>query len=342
MSPNQLIQQKMVRLQQLRQFQTQHGYPVIAEINQLEAELGQLLRTGVTADPPPQHSTRQTKPPFWNIAKLSQATIDMIAIFAFMGLMLLLCSILLSAFIYNNKQRDIITQSIQQQERVAILRPTYTPTADPNAPPPENPPMDAGAPADTFLPTPAKATDIATPVPSPTSRETATSTPLPATPTPLPTATRLPPTPIPVRVKQPATPTPAPPPPTAAPSYPFILSEQGNREFQRTTFHAVTVYVAVVSPGNIPLGGYKIVGDHSSGLHAESGLSTWNWSVVNCLDCDYVKQGNLKFEPGTFMDGTWNIYLADAGGTQLSSPVALPYSGEPDQWVWDFVIFRQR
>jgi hypothetical protein len=49
----------------------------------------------------------------------------------------------------------------------------------------------------------------------------------------------------------------------------------------------------------------------------------------------------VKFEPGTFTDGTWNIYVADEGGTQLSPVVPLGYSENPDDWVWDFIIFRR-
>jgi hypothetical protein len=89
------------------------------------------------------------------------------------------------------------------------------------------------------------------------------------------------------------------------------------------------------------MGGMKVVGDHSSGLHAESALSDWFWSVTNCLDCDYVKFGNVKFEPGTFSDGVWSIYVADAQGNPLSAAVPLPYSSDPNQWVWDFVIFKK-
>jgi hypothetical protein len=121
------------------------------------------------------------------------------------------------------------------------------------------------------------------------------------------------------------------------------VEEQGNREFQKTTYHGITIYAAVLSPGNIPIGGLKLVGDHvPSGAHAESGLSDWNWSVVNCLECDYIKQGNVKFEPGSFSDGTWSVYLADGGGAPLSVAVPLSYSTDPNQWVWDFIIFKQK
>jgi hypothetical protein len=113
--------------------------------------------------------------------------------------------------------------------------------------------------------------------------------------------------------------------------------------FQKTTYHVINIYVAIVSAGNIPIGGLKVVGDHTpSGAHLESGTSDWNWSVTNCLDCDYIKFGNLKFEPGTFSDGVWNIYVADGQGTQLSPVVPLSYSSDPEKWVWDFIIFRKK
>ena len=112
--------------------------------------------------------------------------------------------------------------------------------------------------------------------------------------------------------------------------------------FQNTSYHVITIYVAIVSEGNLPIGGLKIVGDHvPSGRHVVSPPSDWNWSATNCLDCDYIKFGNVKLEPGTFEDGTWNIYVADEAGNQLSAAVPLTYSSDPSQWVWDFIIFKK-
>jgi hypothetical protein len=120
------------------------------------------------------------------------------------------------------------------------------------------------------------------------------------------------------------------------------MAEMGNRTFQHTDYHIVTIYVAITTVDNVPIGGLKIVGDHvPSGRHVESAPSDWHWSKTNCLDCDYVKFGNVKFEPGPFEDGTWNIYVADAQGTQLSPVVPFNYSADPNQWYWDFVIFRK-
>jgi len=86
----------------------------------------------------------------------------------------------------------------------------------------------------------------------------------------------------------------------------------------------------------------KIVGDHTpTGRHVESAPSDWFWSKSNCIDCGYIKFGNVKFEPGNFEDGTWSIYVADAQGNQLSPAVPFNYSAGQEQWVWDFVIFRK-
>lgn len=200
-------------------------------------------------------------------------------------------------------------------------------------------------PRPTFTATPAYTatpTDTATPTITPIPSETPTPVPT-DTPIPTDTPTPEPPTNTPRPAPPPPTPTQGPPPPTATPDFPFIIAEQGNREFQKTNYPAVTIYVAAVDQSNTPIGGLKVVGDHTpSGLHAESPASDWSYSKVNCLGCSYVKQGNIKFEPGPFMDGTWNIYLSDGGGGRLSQTVSLSYSADATQWVWDFIIFKKK
>lgn len=126
------------------------------------------------------------------------------------------------------------------------------------------------------------------------------------------------------------------------PAFPFSIAEQGNRAFQTTNHHPIVIFVAVVNEKNIPLGGYKVIGDHTpSGRHVESTLTEPDWSQVNCLSCGYIKQGNVKLEPGNFEDGIWNIYLADINDRQLSPVVPLSYSADPSTWVWDFVLFKR-
>jgi hypothetical protein len=120
------------------------------------------------------------------------------------------------------------------------------------------------------------------------------------------------------------------------------VAEQGNREFQKTTNAGILVFVAAVDQNNTPIGGMKVVGEHSSGKRVESPPTDWSYTAVNCLDCGYVKQGNVKFEPGPFEDGTWNVYLVDGGGSRVSPTVSLSYSPDSSQWVWDFIIFKKK
>jgi hypothetical protein len=339
MSVDEIIQAKIYRLEELRKYQSYYGpntpYPVIVEINDLETELQRLLGAQHTRPSRAlkKRAKKRQKASTWQIWRMSQATFDAVATIAFIGLVFLLGSIVFAAYMQTRPEVAIARMNDPADAPLPTLRATFTPTSDPhdsalpvaeaamtgrsNLPSPNQPPTEVPTPVPTLTPS-------ATPVP--------TDTPLPP-PTPVPTNT---PVPLP-------TPTPGPPTPTPAPAYPFMVAEQGNRTFQKTTYHVINIYVAAVTANNVPIGGLKVVGDHvPTGAHAESGLSDWNWSVVNCLDCSYIKQGNIKFEPDTFSDGVWNIYLADPNGTQLSPVVPLPYSADPEQWVWDFIIFKKK
>jgi hypothetical protein len=337
MSRDEIIQAKIYRLEELRKYQSYYGpntpYPVIVEINDLEMELRQLLGTKNTRPTRTvKKNGRGRKAPVRQFWQMSQATIDAIATIAFVGLLFLLGSIVFAAYMQNRPEMAIAHVGEPGDAPPPTLRPTFTPTSDPDAP--ALPITEAAVGAVSLPAANQPPTEVPTAVPTltPSASPAPTNTPLP-TDTPVPTHTPLP---------LPTT-TPAPPTPTPVPSFPFMVAEQANREFQKTTYHVINIYVAVVTAGNVPIGGLKIVGDHvPSGAHAESALSDWNWSVVNCLDCDYIKQGNIKFEPGSFADGSWNIYLADQNGTQLSPVVPLAYSSNPDQWVWDFIIFKKK
>ncbi len=348
MSVDQQMQAKIYRLEELRKYQAHYGpntpYPIIVEINKLETELRQALQAGSTRPAPvikkkkvKKRTKKKNTPSAWQFWRMSQATFDLVATIAFIGLVFLLGSIVFATYMHTRPGNAVaFGPGLAGDQPTPTRRPTFTPTAGPDGLASEV--VAEVAANDLFLPTPVLgATEIPTPVPTltPSPLPEATATPIP-TDTPVPTNTPPPPLPRP-------TDTPAPPTPPPAPSFPFAVAEQGNRLFQKTNYHVVTIYVAVVSEGNIPLGGYKVVGDQvPSGQHVESDLSTWDWSVVNCLDCDYVKQGNVKLEPGPFTDGVWNIYLADPNGTPLSDVVSLSYSTDPEQWVWDFVIFRKK
>lgn len=362
MPVDELIQAKMYRLEELKKYQSYYGpntpYPVVVEINDLEAELQRMLQAGRTRATPVVKKKvvkkKKNQAPLWQFWRLSQSTKDAIATIAFIGLVFLFGSIIFAAYVrtrHPHNDNTALAYVNPGDPAVPTLRPTFTPTPGPNGAL-----LTEGAnESTTYLPTPGEVpTEVPTPVPTLTPSATPIATEVPP-PTDTPEPTPIPPPAAPV-VAQPAVvppaaapaavapssqePTPPPSPPEA--QFPFTMSEQGNREFQRTSYHVITIYVAIVSAGNIPIGGLKIVGDQvPTGMHAESGMSDWGWSAVNCLECDYVKQGNVKFEPGTFEDGVWNIYVADQSGTRLSPIVPLSYSADPEKWVWDFIIFRK-
>lgn len=394
MSIDHHVQQRIYRLETLRRYQSYYGpntpYQIVAEINQLEAELRRMLEADLTRPAQPVKkkkakvkSAKKTKKPAQKSAKakkpvnkgmvaakpkakrkgflgLSPATIDLIMTIAFIGLVFFFGTIIFAAYTQFGRgdQEATLAQVGAVFDIQPTLRPTFTPTIDPNnpnpEPPTENPPppgIEVAAIANPNLPSANKV-----PTEIPTSVPTLTPSPVPevtATPIPLPTDTPVPtqPPPAPAVIQsQPQAQAPAQPPPTDTPAVPtntpaptfrFNVKEQGNRTFQKTNYHAITIYVAIVTSGNVPIGGLKVVGDHSSGIHVESAPSDWHWSATNCLDCDYIKFANVKFEPGTFSDGVWNIYVADSAGTKLSPVVPLSYSADPEQWVWDFIIFSE-
>ncbi len=207
-----------------------------------------------------------------------------------------------------------------RERRRPTPRPTFTPTPD-----------------YTDTPTPTLTPTI-TPIPTDTPTPVPTNTPEP-TPTPAPTDTPVPTnTPVPPPPAAPTdTPTPA---PTPTPSWRFKVKEQGNRMWQKTQSSILSNVVFISDANGTPLGGFYVIGEHSSGKTLKSGASTWGFDAVGGAQ-GYAKYGNVKFEPGGFEDGTWNIYIVDGGGTQLSDKVPLSYSSNPEQWVWDFVWFSE-
>lgn len=188
---------------------------------------------------------------------------------------------------------------------------------------------------------------------TPTVTDTPTHTPIPPdTPTPLPppppTDTPVPPTDTPAPTRKPRppteTPTPGPPTDTPVPDYPFVIAEQMDRTFSHTTNNFIFVCVAIVDANNTPLYGYKVVGDSPNvefGSHVESAPSCADWCATTGQS-GLVKACNVKFEPGPFIDGVWNIRVVDGGGSQVSPTVSLPYSTDPNQWAWDFIVFKHK
>ncbi|MBN1218699.1 MAG: hypothetical protein JXM69_07215 [Anaerolineae bacterium] len=226
-----------------------------------------------------------------------------------------------------------LAQPIVDRAKGAVARLNSNEAATPNRRPTLRP---------TFTPTP----DY---TPTPTNTHTPTITPIPTeTPTPVPTDTPIPTdTPVPTDTPEPTNTSPPPPPtatftpaPSPTPDFPFKLREQGNRMLQKTTNHSIFGVIAITDGNSTPLGGYYVMGEHSSGKTYKSAESSWKYDALSGLE-GYIKQGNVKFEPGPFEDGTWHVYVSDSNGTQLSEKIPLSYSSDPTQWVWDFIWWTQ-
>ena len=121
------------------------------------------------------------------------------------------------------------------------------------------------------------------------------------------------------------------------PDYDYLLGEFYNSP---TTNSFIVIYVAVVDPNEIPIGGMKVVGtrlDHN--LTYESPMSTWHYEGYNAPG-QVRKSGNLKFEPPGGIEATsWLLHLADAQGNRLSDDV--PFDTDPASKQWYFVKFRR-
>lgn len=108
-----------------------------------------------------------------------------------------------------------------------------------------------------------------------------------------------------------------------------------------TTNSFLMIYVAIVDPAEIPIGGLKVVGtrrDHN--LTYESPLSTWYYEGYNAPG-EVIKSGNVKFEPpGRIEDTAWVIHLEDAWGQRLS--VDVPFDTTQANKQWYFIKFRRK
>ncbi|MBN1221385.1 MAG: hypothetical protein JXM69_20850 [Anaerolineae bacterium] len=180
-------------------------------------------------------------------------------------------------------------------------------------------------------------------VSAPAFTPTLISTPLPvvteiATPTPTPTF--LPPSPTPLPPTATPTPTPSPPPtdtptPTNTPTPALIFTASEVEQFP-TNHLNFDVYIAVTDTNNTPLGGYRLVGHHSDGLQAESGLSANRWTENS--GAMHYKAGNIKYQVPDSPGGVWTLQLVN----EVGQPVALPLetSFDPANPTWYFVLYR--
>jgi hypothetical protein len=100
--------------------------------------------------------------------------------------------------------------------------------------------------------------------------------------------------------------------------------------------------VEILDSSNTPLGGYRVVGDSSEGEHWVSKESCHGEWCHTTGTGGYAKVGNVTFEPGPFIDGSWTVYVVDAAGSRVSPVVTLNFSTDPNQWVWDHILFRRK
>ena len=102
----------------------------------------------------------------------------------------------------------------------------------------------------------------------------------------------------------------------------------------------MVMYVAIVDPSDIPIGGMKLVGtrlDHN--LTYESPISTWHFEGYNAPG-QVIKSGNVKFEPPGGIEATkWLVHLEDAHGNRMSDDV--PFHTDQDDKQWYFIKFKR-
>jgi len=207
-------------------------------------------------------------------------------------------------------------------------RPTATPrfirraAAIQTATPVTNVPSPTSAPAATAPPT-------ETPRPSPSATLTSlpTATPLP------PSSTPIPPTMTPRPTQSPPTATTAPP-DTPVPTYPFEVLETGRFPTNHFDFD---VFVAITNDDNKPLGGYRLLGRHSSGLQWDSDVSANDWTVNS--GAMHYKAGNVKYSMLQSPGGTWTLQLVDEAGQPVAPPVEFSFDlADP---AWYFLLYKQ-
>jgi hypothetical protein len=97
------------------------------------------------------------------------------------------------------------------------------------------------------------------------------------------------------------------------------------------------VFVAVTNPDNRPLEGYRVIGNHSSGLQVESPVSGGDWTENS--GAMHYKGGNMKYHVPDSPGGNWLLQLVDEAGQPVAPPVDLPFDiGNP---TWYFLLYQE-
>jgi hypothetical protein len=121
---------------------------------------------------------------------------------------------------------------------------------------------------------------------------------------------------------------------TPVPAYPFEISETGRFPTNHLDFD---VFVAVTDDDNKPLGGYRVVGQHSSGLQSDSEVSAGDWTVNS--GAMHYKAGNVKYSRLKSPGGIWTLQLVDEAGQPVAPPVEFPF--DPADPAWYFLLYQR-
>jgi hypothetical protein len=180
---------------------------------------------------------------------------------------------------------------------------------------------------DTPTPVPATACATCPPTPTPTAVPLPTNTPKPQAPAPAPTAT--------------PAPTEEAPEPTATPESQYKF-EVGQVDYLPPPHCDTNVFVSLQglisdADGN-PYGDYRLQAVNYSGLTvAPSPLSSYKPGYDIGFGDAWQHRTNIKYElPGGWDAGTWEIFVIDENGEQISPPfrwVLNPDCHNP-AWVW--------
>ena len=99
------------------------------------------------------------------------------------------------------------------------------------------------------------------------------------------------------------------------------------------------MFVGLTTSDNVPIGGLKVVGDHSpSGIQHISDESCFDFCKVSGIEGS-VKFGNVTFEPPFYETGVWNIYVIDGGGARVSN--TIPVNIDSNSKSWYFILLRR-
>ena len=96
--------------------------------------------------------------------------------------------------------------------------------------------------------------------------------------------------------------------------------------------------VAIVNDDNRPLGNYRVIGTHSSGIQIESRPSDGDWTVNS--GAMHYKGGNVKYEAPNSPTGVWTLQLIDSANTPVGPPVEFSFDAVNPTWY--FIIYERQ